>query len=143
MYMTKVTLLVNFWSKLYSKSFTSDRIVERGPQIGAPFKVPYYLVHALVVPSIKFHTLVSNAYDAPRFASSLGDAPSLCSVAGGCSLTSFIRWGMLLHFIQSLGGRSFASLSCWGMLPHFVQSLGDAPSLRSVAGVCSLASLSR
>ena len=93
-----------------------------GVQSGAPFKVPSYLVHPLVVPSIRFRTLVSNAYHAPslcsvaniapRFASSLGDAPSLRSVAGGCSLTSFSRWGML---------------------PHFVQSLGDAPSLCSVA----------
>ena len=112
MYMTEVTLLVNFWSKLYSKSFTSDSTIERGPQIGAPFKVPFYLVHPLVVPSIRFHTLVSNAYDAPL----------LCFIAGGCSLTS---------------------LSCWGMLPHFIQSLGDAPSFHSVTEECSLTSLSR
>ena len=39
---------------------------------------------------------------------------SLCSVSGGCSLTSFSHWGMLLHFVQSLG---------------------DAPSLRSVANI--------
>ena len=130
-YKTKVILLVNFWSKLYSKSFTSDCTIERGPQIGAPFNVPSYLVHPLVVPSIRFHTLVSNAYD----------APSLCSVAGGCSLTSLSRWGMLPRFAQSLGdtpslrsvtgGCSFALLSHWG----------DAPLLRSVTGGCSLASL--
>ena len=71
----------------------------------------------------------------PHFVQSLGDAPSLRSVAGGCSLTSFSRWGdapllrsvaggMLPHFVQSLGGCSLASLSHWGMLPHFVQSLG-------------------
>ena len=97
MYMTKVTLSVNFWSKLYSKSFTSDCVIERGVQIGAPFKVPSYLAHSLVVPSIRFQCICT---------------PSLCSVAGGCSLTSF---------------------SCWGCLSlRFVA--GDAPSLRSVAG---------
>ena len=116
-----VTLLVNFWSKLYSKSFTSDCTIE-GPQIGAPFKVPSYLVHLLVVPSIRFRTLVSNAFD----------APSLSSVAGGCSLALLSRWGdapllrsvtgdapsvcsvtrgMLPCFAQLLGGRSLASLS--------------------------------
>ena len=64
---------------------------QRGVQIGAPFKVPSYLVHPLVVPSIRFRTLVSNAYD----------APSLCLAAGG----------MLPRFAQSLGGCSLASLS--------------------------------
>ena len=148
-----MTLLVNFWSKLYSKSFTSDCTIERGPQIGAPFKLPSYLVHPLVVPSIRFRTLVSNAYELHRFASSLGDAPSLRSVTGGCSLASLSHWGMLPRFTQSLGACSLALLSRWGMLSCFAQSLGDAPllrsvagdapSLRSVAGGCSLALLSR
>ena len=80
--MRNVTLLVNFWSKLYSKG---------GSKLGAPFKVPSYLVHPLVVPSIRFRTLVSNAYY----------TPSLRSVAGG----------MLPCFAQSLGGRFLASLS--------------------------------
>ena len=91
----------------------------------------------------------------PHFVQSLGDAPSLHSVAGGCSPTLFSRWrdasslcsvagGMLPHFVQSLGGCSLASLSHWRMLRHFIQSLGvlltslhhwgDAPLLRSVAG---------
>ena len=88
------------------------RMRQRGVQTGALFKVPSYLVHPLVVPSIRFHTLVSNAYD----------ALSLRSVAGGCSLTSLSHWGdapslrsvargMLPRFAQSLGGRSLASLS--------------------------------
>ena len=114
---------------------------QRGVQIGASFKVPSYLVHPLVVASIRF-----NAYDAPslcsitggmlpRFTQSLGVAPLLCSVAGktlprftqllgGCSLASLSHWGMLPRFAQSLGGCSLASLSHWGMLPRFAQSLG-------------------
>ena len=93
----------------------------------------------------------------PHFVQSLGDAPSLRSVAGGCSFTSFSHRGMLPHFVQSLGdapslcsvaggmlprfaqsleGRSLASLSRWGD----AQSLWDAPSLRSVTGGCSLTS---
>ena len=88
-----------------------------------------------------------------HFVQLLGDAPSLLSVAGGCSLTSFSCWGCsLLHFIaggmlpcfaQSLGGCSLTLLSHWGdtpslrsvtrgTLPHFVQSLGG-PSITSLS----------
>ena len=85
-------------------------------------------MHPLVVPSIRFCTLVSNAYDAPSLCSvtggcsvaggmlpcsaqSLGDAPSLCSVTGGGSLASLSHWGMFPRFAQLLGGCSLASLS--------------------------------
>ena len=37
-------------------------------------------------------------------------------------------------FAQSLGGCSFTSFSRWGMLPHFVESLGDAPRFASSLG---------
>ena len=57
----------------------------------------------------------------PHFVQSLGDAPLLCSVAGGAP-----------RFTSSLGGHSLALLSHWR----------DAPSLRSVTGGCSLTSFS-
>ena len=117
---------------------------QRRPQIGAPFKVPSYLTHPLVVPSIRFHTLVPNAYDAPSLHSvASGMLPCFAQSLGGCSLASLSHWrdapslcsvtgGMLPHFAQLLGGCSLALLSHWG----------DAPSLHSVTGGCSLASLS-
>ena len=108
----------------------------------------------------------------PRFAQLLcrsftllsrwGDAPSLRSVTGGCSLTLFSHWEMLLHFVQSQGDapslRSVANIaprfasslgdapslhSVANIAPRFASLLENAPSLRSVAGECSLTSFSR
>ena len=45
------TLLVNFTRKVL------HQMRQRGPQIGAPFKVPSYLLHPLVVPSIRFQCI--------------------------------------------------------------------------------------
>ena len=85
---------------------------QRGPQTGAPFKVPSYLVHPLVVPSIRFRTLVSNVYD----------APSLCSVANTCSLA-------LEHNIANLVV-SYIRFQCiWQWYGNFANSLLGHPSL--------------
>ena len=65
---------------------------QRGVQIGTPFKVPSYLAHPLVVPSIRFHTLVSNAYD----------APSLCSVAFHSIAPSHRKMSWYPHAIKLL-----------------------------------------
>ena len=42
---------------LLERFITTDCTIERGPQIGTPFKVPSYLVHPLVVPSIRFQCI--------------------------------------------------------------------------------------
>ena len=99
---------------------------QRVVQIGAPFKVPSYLMYPLVVPSIRFRTLVSNAYDAPLLPFIAGGCSSLCFVTGGCSSLCFVAGGCsLLRFIA--GGCS--SL-------FFIA--GGCSSLRFVAGGCSL-----
>ena len=144
---------------------------QRGVQIGPSFKVPSYLMHPLVVPSIRFQCILQSLTSLSRW----GDAPSLCSVAGGCSLALLSHWRdapslcsvaggmlpcfaqslgrMLPHFTQLWGGCSLLCSVAGGMLPHFAQSLGecfltllscwgDAPSICSVAEGCSLALLS-
>ena len=65
---------------------------QRGPQFGGPFKVPSYLTHPLVVSSIRFHTLVSNAYD----------APSLRSVAFHSIASSYRKMSWYPHAIKLL-----------------------------------------
>ena len=65
---------------------------QRGVQIGTPFKVPSYHTHPLVVPLIRFHTLVSNAYDAPL----------LCSVAFHSIAPSYRKTSWYPHAIQLL-----------------------------------------
>ena len=75
---------MNFARKVYFHSKFQNvlhQMRQSWPQIGAPFNVPSYLVHPLEVPSIRFRTLVSNAYDVPSLCSVAFDAPSLCSVA--------------------------------------------------------------
>ena len=101
----------------------------------------------------------------PRFAQSLG-GNSLASLSrwrmlsrfaqslGGCSLASLSHWGMLLASLRRWGDAPSLRFVAGGTLPnfaqsliyllhHFAQSQIYAPSLRSVAGGCSLASLCR
>ena len=81
---------------------------------------------------------------APRFASSLGDAPSLCSVTrgtlpcfaqllGDAPSLRFVAGEMLPRFAQSLGGHSLVSLSRWRCSFTSLIRWGDALSLHSVA----------
>ena len=76
-----------------------------------------------------------------HFAQLLGDAPSLCSVAEGCSSLYFVAGGCSLTLF-SCWGCSFALLSCWGDAPLLCSVTGGCSSLRFVAGGCSLTSFS-
>ena len=99
-----------------------------GPNWGA-FKVPSYLVHPLVVSSIRFHTLVSNAHDAPSLCSLLWRSLTLLCCFGTPLLCSVAL--VLPHFALSLW-RSLTLLCHFGT-PSLRSVTFDTPSLRSVA----------
>ena len=77
-----------------------------------------------------------------HFVQSLGDAPSLRSVANiaprfasslGVLFTSLCHWGMLLALLRRWGCSSLHFVA--GGAPRFASSLGDAPRFASLLGV--------
>ena len=89
-----VSLLVNFWSKLYSKSFTSDCTIEKGPQIGAPA--------CGTINKVSMHMTL------PHFVQSLGMLPQFAQSLGGRSIASLCRFPFngsikLLQNLHSIG----------------------------------------
>ena len=89
---------------------------QRGPQIGAPFKVPSYLIHLLVVPSIRFHTLVSNAHDAPLFCSVTLALPRF-ALSLWCSLASLCHFGTPSLRSVTSDAPSLCSVTFHSMVP--------------------------